>query len=181
MKAQDVMTTTVVSVGPGQGTREVARILRDKGISAVPVVDDDGRPLGMVSEGDLIGRDEGDREGRRDWWLNLLAEGEPLHPDFLKSLRLPDRLARDVMVRPVITVGEQTNVGEIARLLIAHRIKRVPVVRDGRIVGIVSRADLVQALATEEPQLTLEGGGTLGEAEATSNYRPSLRGHLTPR
>ena len=71
--------------------------------------------------------------------------------------------------------------GEIARLLIAHRIKRVPVVRDGRIVGIVSRADLVQALATEEPQLTLEGGGTLGEAEATSNYRPSLRGHLTPR
>ena len=181
MKAQDVMTTTVVSVGPGQGTREVARILRDKGISAVPVVDDDGRPLGMVSEGDLIGRDEGDREARRDWWLNLLAEGEPLHPDFLNSLRLPDRLARDVMVRPVITVGEQTNVGEIARLLIAHRIKRVPVVRDGRIVGIVSRADLVQALATEEPQLTLEGGGTLGEAEATSNYRPSLRGHLTPR
>ena len=71
MKAQDVMTTTVVSVGPGQGTREVARILRDKGISAVPVVDDDGRPLGMVSEGDLIGRDEGDREARRDWWLNL--------------------------------------------------------------------------------------------------------------
>jgi CBS domain-containing protein len=64
MKAQDVMTTTVVSVGPGQGTREVARILRDKGISAVPVVDDDGRPLGMVSEGDLIGRDEGDREAR---------------------------------------------------------------------------------------------------------------------
>src|ERR1700720_4057771 len=73
MKAQDVMTTRVVSVGPGQGTREVARILRDKGISAVPVVDDDGRPLGMVSEGDLIGRDEGDREARRDVSRAVLA------------------------------------------------------------------------------------------------------------
>ena len=105
----------------------------------------------------------------------------PAYTTVPNKVPLPDRLARDVMVRPVITVGEQTNVGEVARLLIAHRIKRVPVVRDGRIVGIVSRADLVQALATEEPQLTLEGGGTLGEAEATSNYRPSLRGHLTPR
>jgi CBS domain containing-hemolysin-like protein len=85
MKAQDVMTTTVVSVGPGQGTREVARILRDKGISAVPVIDDDGRPLGMVSEGDLIGRDEGDREARRDWWLNVLAEGNRFIPTSLKS------------------------------------------------------------------------------------------------
>ena len=89
MIAQDVMTTTVVSVGPNQGAREVARILRDKGISAVPVIEADGKPLGMVSESDLIGRDEGARETRRDWRLDLLAEGEPLHPDFLKSLCLP--------------------------------------------------------------------------------------------
>ena len=85
-----------------------------------------------------------------------------LHPDFLASLRAPDRLVRDVMVSPVVTVGEETDVGEIARLLTTHGIKRVPVVRDGRIVGIVSRADLVRTLAEETLKPTLEGGGMRG-------------------
>ena len=77
-------------------------------------------------------------------------------------MRAPDRLVRDVMVSPVVTVGEETDVGEIARLLTAHGIKRVPVVRDGRIVGIVSRADLVRTLAEETLKPTLEGGGMPG-------------------
>ena len=159
MKAREVMTTKVVSVGPDRGTRDVARILIDKGISAVPVVDDEGRPIGIVSEGDLIGHDEPSGEARRDWWLVLLAEGEMLHPDFLASLRTPDRRVRDVIVKPVVSVEEDTEVGEIARLLVAHRIKRVPVVREGRIVGIVSRADLVRVLAEETLKPTLQGGG----------------------
>jgi CBS domain-containing protein len=75
-----------------------------------------------------------------------------LNRDFLASLRRPERVARDVMSTPVITAGEGTDIGEIARLLTTHRIKRVPVVRDGRIVGIVSRADLVRALAREQPE-----------------------------
>ena len=151
MKARDVMTTDVVSVSPETSTTKVAELLGKKGISAVPVVDGDA-PIGMVSEGDLIGRDETEREARRDWWLTLLAEGEMLNRDFLASLRRPERVARDVMSAPVITTGEETDIGEIARLLTTYRIKRVPVVRDGRIVGIVSRADLVRALATEQPK-----------------------------
>ena len=162
MKAREVMTTKVVSVGPDLATRKVAKMLIDNKISAVPVVDDKGSPIGMVSEGDLVSCDTPDLQARRDWWLVLLAEGEMLHPDFLASLRAPDRLVRDVMVSPVVTVGEEADVGEIARLLTTHGIKRVPVVRDGRIVGIVSRADLVRALAEETLKPTLEGGGMRG-------------------
>jgi len=141
------MTTAVISVSPDTPTSEVAGILRDHRISAVPVIDQIGTPIGMVSEGDLIGRDDADHEARRDWWLTLLAEGETLNPNFLASLRASKRRVRDVMTAPVVTVGEETELKDIARLLTAHRIKRVPVLRDGRIVGIVSRADLLRTLA----------------------------------
>jgi len=147
MKARDVMTSAVISVSLDTPIGDIARILSDRGISAVPVVGDAGTPLGMVSEGDLMGRDETDREARRDWWLNMLAEGEVINSDFLASLSSLGRRARDVMSAPVVTASEETDVTEIARLLTVHRIKRVPVLRDGRIVGIVSRADLVRALA----------------------------------
>jgi len=166
MKARDVMTSAVTLVGPDTPIREVAKILCEHGISAVPVVGEGGVPIGMISEGDLIGRNEADREARRDWWLTLLAEGEMLNADFLASLRTPERRARDVMAAPVVTVGEETEVNEIARLLTAYRIKRVPVLRDGGIVGIVSRADLVRALAAEErePTDSSKGGGLLADA-----------------
>ena len=98
----------------------------------------------MVSEGDLIGRDETERDERREWWLALLAEGETLGDDFLGQLRRSERVASDVMSKPVITVSEDTDTGEIARLLIAYRIKRVPVVRNGQMVGIVSRENLLR-------------------------------------
>jgi CBS domain-containing protein len=166
MKARDVMTAAVVSVGPDTPTRQIATLLRDHGISAVPVVDAAGAPIGMVSEGDLIGRDEADREARRDWWLTLLAEGGTLNPDFVASLGAPERTARDIMAAPVITIGEDTEICDIARSLTAYRIKRVPVLRDGRIVGIVSRADLVRALAAEQPKPAAGEGGVLAEALA---------------
>jgi len=144
----------------------------------VPVVDAAGAPVGMVSEGDLIGRDETDREARRDWWLTLLAEGGTLNADFVASLRASERSARDAMASPVVTVGEETEIGEVARLLTAHRIKRVPVLRDGQIVGIVSRADLVRALALEGPRpATVAAGGMLAEAMAGLYYRFSHRQH----
>ena len=152
MNARDVMTEPVVSVLPYASACEVAKVLLDNGISAVPVVDSNGAPIGMVSEGDLIGRDDSAREARRDWWLALLAEGEPLSAEFMSNLCAPQRTARDIMSAPVVTVGEDTDISEIARLLAAYRIKRVPVVRDGRIVGIVSRADLLRALATGQPK-----------------------------
>jgi CBS domain-containing protein len=150
MNARDVMTTVVISVAPDFPVNKIAKLLLEKCISAVPVVGGDGLPLGMVSEGDLMGRDDTEREARRDWWLQLLAEGDALHPDFLETMRAPVNKARDIMSAPLVTVGEDTSTGDIARLLTAHRVKRVPVVRDGRIVGIVSRANLLGALISEE-------------------------------
>jgi CBS domain-containing protein len=149
MKAGDVMTSAVISATGDTPVRDIAQLLLQNHISAVPILDKSGALIGMVSEGDLGGRDETQRNERREWWLALLAEGEPLSPDFLSNLR---RVASDIMSRPVITVAEDTDTGEIARLLAAHRIKRVPVVRNGQVVGIVSRENLLRALASEEPR-----------------------------
>ncbi len=147
MQARDVMTTNIVSVSPETPVREIARTLLEHKISAAPVVDAAGMVIGMVSEGDLIGRSEIEREARRDWWLALLAEGEQLNPEFLAHLQRNHGTARDVMSTPVIRVTEQTEAAEIAALLSQYRVKRVPVVRDGKVVGIVSRADLLRAIA----------------------------------
>jgi CBS domain-containing protein len=151
MKARDVMTTNVVAAHADMTIGEVARLLLENQVSAVPVLDAAGAAVGMVSEGDLIGRDEADREARRDWWLALLAEGEPLSADFLSSLPpIRNRTAAKVMSKPVVTITEDTEAAEIARLFQDYRIKRAPVVRNGRVVGIVSRADLLRGLAQQK-------------------------------
>jgi CBS domain-containing protein len=150
MNAGDVMTSAVISAAADTPVRDIAQLLLQNHISAIPILDKKGAPIGMVSEGDLIGRDETERDARREWWLALLAEGEALSPDFLSGLRPPERVASDIMSRPVITVAEDTDTGEIARLLAAHRIKRVPVVRNGQVVGIVSRENLLRMLASED-------------------------------
>jgi CBS domain-containing protein len=184
MKARDVMTTSVISVGPDLGIHEIAKLLLDKGISGVPVVDAGGDPIGIVSESDLIGRGDSDQEARRDRWLRLLAEGELLNREFLASLRSPDRRARDIMTSPIISVSEETKVGEIARLLITHHIKRVPVVRDGQAVGIVSRVDLLRAIARDTLKPTLEGGGTRPSTAIPGGARrgsPRMRPSKKPR
>ena len=154
MRASDVMTTEVVSTTADTPVREVARTLLAHGISAMPVLDADGVPIGMVSEGDLVSRDELARVERRDWWLKLVADDSAPDGGFLAKLRAPDRTAGDVMSAPVVTVAEETELTEVARLLAQHHIKRVPVVKAGRVVGIVSRADLLHALATPQPEAT---------------------------
>jgi CBS domain-containing protein len=150
MNAREVMTSPVVSATRDTPVRDIAQLLLENHISAIPILDDSGAPVGMVSEGDLIGRDETESNTRRDWWLALLAEGETLSRDFLSGLTRPERIASDIMSKPVITVGEDTGAGEIARMLAAYRIKRVPVVRKGQVVGIVSRENLLRWLANEE-------------------------------
>jgi CBS domain-containing protein len=147
MNAGDVMTKNVVTVGPETPTRTVAKLLLGKGFSAVPVIADNGAVIGMVSESDLIASEIGALAPRRGWWLELLAEGEDLATEFVDYLKAVDRPAREVMTAPVVTVAEDTPVEAIAQTLQAHNIKRVPVLHEGRVVGIVSRADLVRALA----------------------------------
>lgn len=145
MNAADVMISDVITVGPDTSVRGVAEKLLANRISAVPVVDRDGALLGIVSEGDLIHRIETGTERRRSWWLEFFADTETLARDFVKSHA---RTAADVMTHPVVTVKPDTPLGELASLLEKHWIKRVPVVVNGKIVGIVSRANLVQALVS---------------------------------
>ncbi|HZU90592.1 MAG TPA: CBS domain-containing protein [Stellaceae bacterium] len=148
MQAHDVMTRAVVTAHPDTPLREIAALLLAHAIGAVPIVDEDGRPVGMVGKGDLVEHhDERAREARRDWRLTALAEGGEIGPDLLARLHRPETKAREVMSAPVVTVEEDDDIREIAQLLADYRIRSVPVLRDDRVVGIVSRADLLRAFA----------------------------------
>ena len=158
MRAMDVMTTNVITVSPDTSVQEVAKILSERSISGVPVVDAQNRLVGIVSEGDLLHRVEmgtdrrpDRRTGRRrSWWLDTVGSDEELARAYVKS---HGRTARDVMTSEVTSVSETTELADIANLLETKRIKRVPVVRDGKLVGIVSRANLVRALAAAGSRL----------------------------
>ena len=150
MHARDLMNHDVVTVRPDTPLRDVAQTLLTHGISAVPVVSDAGAIVGMVSEGDLVGRKKTERETKSEWWLQRLAEGEPLNTEFLAHLQSPLAIAREVMSSPVLTVGEDTPIDEIAALMAAHKVKRLPVVADGKLVGIVRRADLLRTIGGGE-------------------------------
>ncbi len=145
--AAGMMTRDVITAGPADTAAGIAAKLGEHGISAVPVVDAAGRLVGIVSEGDLM-RSFGLRNAmRRAWWLDILAEGEELAPEFMDYIRVDNRRATDLMTRDVVSVTESAGIDEIANLLTRHRIKRVPVLRNGRVVGIISRADIVRTLA----------------------------------
>jgi CBS domain-containing protein len=148
----DVMTTNVLTVDPNTPVQAVAKLLSERGISGVPVVDAADRLVGIVSEGDLLHRVETGTERRperltgqrRSWWLDTIASDQDLARGYAKS---HGRTAKDVMTRDVISVTDTTELADVAMLLETKRIKRVPVLRDGKLVGIVSRANLVRALA----------------------------------
>ncbi len=150
MQVRDIMTTAVATVTRDTPVADVVNLLLQRHISAVPVVDDDGNVLGMVSEGDLLRRHETGTERHRSWWLGMLSSSEELAADYVKS---HGQHAGEVMTHPAITTGEDTPLAEIADILESHRIKRLPVVRDGKLVGLVARADLLRALAAEAIRL----------------------------
>lgn len=146
MQAADVMTTNVITVQPDTGVREIARLLLKHRISAVPVVDTEQRARGIVSEGDLMRRAENDTDRRHSLWLEVIFSTPEKAADYIKT---HGRTADDVMTRDVVTVKEDTPLHEIVGLLERHHIKRAPVTRDGRLVGIVSRANLLHGLAAK--------------------------------
>jgi CBS domain-containing protein len=145
MQARDIMTARVATVGPDTPIDEIARRLIERGVSALPVVDEHGVLLGIVSEGDLLLRPELGTDKRPSWWLALLLEPEDRAAQYVKT---HGRVAKDIMSTPVISVDESTDIGDIAELLEKHQIKRVPVVRGGKVVGIVSRANVLHGVAT---------------------------------
>ena len=150
MKAADVMVTMVITVGPEACVQDVAHILLSARISGVPVVGENGELLGIVTEGDLMRRVETGTSRQRPWWLVLFAGREALAAEFIKE---HSRNVTDVMSRDVITAAPDTPLSKIASLLEKAAIKRVPIVEGGKLVGIVSRANLLQALASLSKQV----------------------------
>jgi CBS domain-containing protein len=154
MQARDIMTPNVITIDANATIGELADLLVKRGISAVPVVGPKGELVGIVSEGDLIRRTELGTARLRSWWLRLLAGEHTLASDFIKANA---HHVKDVMVRNVITAKPETPLAEVARLIERHAVKRIPIVHNNQIVGIVSRANLVQALASmgKKPHLEI--------------------------
>ncbi len=146
LKAADVMTRNVIAVTANTSLRYVARLLARNGISGVPVVEDDGRVVGMVTEIDLLNWHDDPPENQA-WWLDMLADGFELSPDFLDDVRSEREKVENFMNRTIVAVEETTPVSEVAKRMIEAKVKRLPVLRDGRLVGIISRSDLVRVLA----------------------------------
>jgi CBS domain-containing protein len=144
MNAADIMTPDVITVDPDTPLDRLVALMLEHRISGVPVVEHD-HIVGIVSEGDLLRRVELGSEPRRSHLLELVTGATPLAAEYVRTR---GRKASEVMTTNVITVADTTPIAEIARLLESRRIKRVPVLRDGKLVGIVSRANLLHALAS---------------------------------
>jgi CBS domain-containing protein len=168
MRARDVMVSPVITVRPSSSVKEVATTLLERRVSAVPVVDDQGKLVGIISEGDLMHRAEAGTERQRSWWLLGWTGDETLAAEYVKAHA---RKVADVMTRNVITATPETPLHEIAALLERNSIKRVPIVKDGQLVGIVSRANLIQAVASTRKELEI----TLSD----TTIRDKLLAHLT--
>lgn len=145
MRAADVMTRKVVAVAPETSVAEAARLMIKHRVGGLPVIDLRGKVIGIVSDGDLMCRADLGTERRRSWWLELVASNAERAHDFEKARGLH---VRNVMTSGAVTVREDAPVAEVAEILDSRRIKRVPVVRDEHLVGIVSRADLMRVLTT---------------------------------
>lgn len=152
MLVRDVMVAPVITVKPSTTVKEVAELFLEKRISAAPVVESDQRLVGVVSEGDLLHRVEAGTERHHSWWLRGLIGDDTLAAEYVKSHGLK---VSDVMTRKVVTATPETPLHEVAALLEKNAIKRVPILENGQFVGIVSRANLIQAVATAHKLLDI--------------------------
>lgn len=144
MNAYDVMTQHVISVGPNDTLARAIRTMLQNDISGLPVLDEAGNLVGMLTEGDLLHRAETGTERRRPRWLEFLLGPGKLADEYVHT---HGRKVSEVMTADPITVTEETPLEEVVTLMEKKRIKRVPVIRSGKVVGIVSRANLLHALA----------------------------------
>jgi CBS-domain-containing membrane protein len=145
MNASDVMARDVVTVGPEDEVSKAVQLLVDHDVSALPVVDSEKRVIGILSEADLLHREKIGTEKHRPWWLEAVMPASVLALDYAKS---HGRKVSELMSENVVAAAENTSISELANILEKHRIKRVPILKDGKLVGIVSRANLIQALAS---------------------------------
>lgn len=176
MYARDVMTTPVVTVRPSTTVKEVAELFLNKRISAAPVIDSQEELVGIVSEGDLLHRTEAGTERHRSWWLMGFVGNDTLAAEYVKS---HGRTVSDVMTRKVITASPQTPLHEIATLMEKNTVKRVPILENDQLVGIVSRANLVQAVATARKLLDVPLSDTTIRENILSYLKKQPWAHTT--
>jgi CBS domain-containing protein len=168
MNVQEIMTTQVITVQSSSPLQDAIGVMLKHGVSGMPVLDEDGRPVGMLSEGDLLRRTELDTERRRPRWLCFLLGPGRLAEEYTHT---HGRTVADVMTDKLHSVAPDTPVQEVVRLMERHRIKRVPVLKDGQLVGMVSRANLLRALALAAPALP---AGTRSDEEIRERLASEL-------
>ena len=143
MQVSEIMSKDVISITPQTPVAHAAKLMLDHHISGLPVVDDAGTLVGIVTEGDFLRRAETGNVRKRSRWLEFLVGPGRLADEYVHT---HGRKVEEVMTREVVTVGEQDSLDEVVTLMEKHGIKRVPVLRDRQLVGIVSRANLMRAL-----------------------------------
>lgn len=150
MKVSDIMTPHVLSVPPEESVVTAAQLMLEKRISGLPVIDAGGKLVGIVTEGDFLRRAETGTRRQRPRWIEFFMGPGRLADEYV---RLSGRKVGDVMTGEVQTVAPDASLEQIVRLMERHRIKRVPVVHDGKVVGIVTRANLLRAVASFAGQI----------------------------
>jgi len=148
MLVQAVMKAPVVSVDPSTSIAEAAKLMLSLRISGLPVVQNDGTLVGMVSEGDLLRRSELGTQRKRSWWLEFFASPGKVADEYVQANA---RKVGEIMATNVVTTQRSASLEEVVELMGRHRIKRLPVVEDGKVVGIIARSDLLRALAEALP------------------------------
>lgn len=146
MNARDIMTTRLLTLSPELPVGVAARMLAERGVSGAPVLDGEGRLLGMLTEGDLIRRLAAATDKPRSWFLAMFGSAPAQAEHYARS---HGRKVRDMMTTEIESVTEETPVPEVAALLERRNIRRVPVVKDGKLLGLVSRADLLKVSLAE--------------------------------
>ena len=150
MKARDVMTRNVISVEPGEPVMRAVRLMLQNRISGLPVIDKNGRLVGIITEGDFLRRGELGTERRRPRWLEFLVGPGRLATEYVRA---QGRKIDEIMTPDPDTISEDTPLEQIVQSMEKHRIKRLPVVENGKLTGIVSRANLMHALASLAPEV----------------------------
>ena len=152
MKIHELMTEDVLTIGPEAPVKDVARILVENRISGLPVCDIEGHVVGVISEGDILFKEHDPTDGRGRA-LGWLVDGGPDSEALAKSKAM---VARSAMTSPPITIAPYESVAQAARMMSEHHVNRLPVVKNGKLVGIVTRADLVRAFIRTDAQIETE-------------------------
>ena len=147
MKAHEMMTKDVITVSPDATVRDIAALLVRHRISGLPVTTADRRVVGMVSQSDLLHKAEIGSEQKRKWWLATFGDPDGMAREYVKA---HGQKAADIMSRFIVSVADNAEFADVANTLSTHRVKRVPVIHDGKLVGIITRTDVVRALAKLE-------------------------------